>query len=182
MRWAVFMLLLLGALFSLTAFAPAAAGRAGWLWPFAADSRPIADWVGGLPGRPDGAVTSCLAGVAGACFLAAIAGLFWRALPIRWWPRFVVVAVAASLPLHLLYFGTWSIAPILTDAALLGGVLTRRWTAEALPVRALRGTSTRIHPLMNVPVPWTGRDRRPARRSTPSAPSGTRSRRAAPGS
>src|SRR5260221_295536 len=36
-------------------------------------------------------------------------------------PRLVLAAVAASLPLHLLWFGTWRIAPILTDAALLWG-------------------------------------------------------------
>src|SRR5260370_331295 len=34
MRWTVFILLLLGALFSLTALVPASAGNAGLLWPF----------------------------------------------------------------------------------------------------------------------------------------------------
>jgi protein-S-isoprenylcysteine O-methyltransferase Ste14 len=155
MRWVVFVLLLLGAHWSLTAFVPAPAGSAGWLWPFAADARPLVDRVGGLPGQPGGAVTAALAGIAGACFVAAVVGLFWKAVPTPWWPRLVLAAVAASLPLHLLWFGTWRIAPILNDAALLWGVLTRRWTAEVLPVRGLDQGSGRIHPLMNVPVPWT---------------------------
>src|SRR5262247_723539 len=94
MRWVVFVLLLLGALFSLTAFAPATAGKAGLLRPFAADSKPIVGFVGGLPGQASGIVTSFLAGVAGVFFLAAVAGLFWKTVPTRWWPALVIVAVA----------------------------------------------------------------------------------------
>jgi protein-S-isoprenylcysteine O-methyltransferase Ste14 len=154
MRWAVFILLLLAATFSLAAFVPAAAGRAQLLWPFAADSRPIAAFVGGLPGQPGGVLTSMLAGVAVSFFLAAVVGLFWKAVPVESWPGLVIVAASASLLLHVSYLGTWMLAPILVDAVLVWGVMTRRWTAEALPARALRGDAARIHPLLNIPVPW----------------------------
>ncbi len=154
MRWVVFILLLLGALFSLTAFAPAAVGKAGLLWPFAADSKPIVGFVGGLPKESGSVVTPFLAGVAGLFFLAAVVGLFWKAIPIRWWPALVIVAAAASLLLYVLYFGVWMLAPILVNAVLLWGVLTKRWTAEALRVRTRQGDPAHIHPLMNVPVPW----------------------------
>lgn len=40
MRFVVLALLLLGAQFSATAFAPAEAGKAWLLWPFADDSKP----------------------------------------------------------------------------------------------------------------------------------------------
>jgi len=154
MRWIVFILLLLGALFCLTAFAPAAAGKAGLLWPFAADSKPIVSFVGGLPGQASSIVTTFFAGVAGVFFLAAVTGLFWKAIPTRMWPTLVIVAVATSMLLYVLYFGVWMLAPILADTILLWGVLSKRWTAETLPARALRDDSIRIHPLMNVPVPW----------------------------
>ncbi len=151
MRWVVFILLLLGSLFSLTAFAPAATGNAGLLWPFAADSKPII----GVPGQFNSVVTLFFAGVAGLFFWVSIVGLFWKTVPIRWWSVFVIVAVVASFILYILYFGGWMLAPILVNAVLLWGVLTKRWTAEALPVRTALGDSTRINPLMNIPVPWT---------------------------
>lgn len=154
MRWLVFILLLLGALFSLTAFTPAAPGKAGLLWPFAADSRPIVGFVGGLPGQSSSVVTPFLAGVAGVFFLAAVVGLFWRTVPIRWWPMLVTVAAATSLLLYILYFGVRMLVPILVDAILSWGVLTKRWTAETLPVRTRQADAAPIHPLMNVPVPW----------------------------
>ncbi len=154
MRWAIFILLLLGTLFSLTVFAPAAAGKAGLLWPFAADTQPIVEFVGGPPGQPGSVVTPILAGVAAVFFLTAVVGLFWKAIPIDWWPVIVMVAATGSLLLYVLYFGVWMLAPILVDAVLVWGVLTKRWTAEALPVRTLPGDSARIHPLMNISVPW----------------------------
>src|SRR5262245_20817790 len=43
---------------------------------------------------------------------------------------------------------------VLLFAVLLRGILTRRRTAGVLPVRTLHGAAARIHPLMNVPVPW----------------------------
>src|SRR5262245_29110799 len=119
MRWIVFILLLLGALFCLTAFAPASAEKAGLLWPFAADSKPIVGFVGGLPGQASSIVTTFLAGVADVFFLAAVTGLFWKAIPTRMWPTLVIVAVATSMLLYVLYFGVWMLAPILADTILL---------------------------------------------------------------
>ncbi len=82
MRWTVFILLLLGALFSLTALVPASAGNAGLLWPFAADSKPIVGLVGKLSGPSGHGVAPFLAGVAGVFFLATAVGLFWKTVPI----------------------------------------------------------------------------------------------------
>jgi len=95
-RWVVFILLLLGALYSLTAFAPAAAGKAGLLWPFAADSKPIVDFVDGLPGQSGSVVIPFLAGVAGLFFLTAVVGLFWKSAPIRWWPALAILTAPRS--------------------------------------------------------------------------------------
>ena len=50
MRYLILVLLLLGAQFSLTAFAPAE-GKAWLLWPFANNSKPILGFFGGLPKR-----------------------------------------------------------------------------------------------------------------------------------
>src|SRR6266540_397808 len=111
MRWVIFLLLLLGVLFCLTAFAPATAGKAGLLWPFAADSKLIVSFVGGLPGHSGSVVTPFLASVAGLFFLAGVVGLFWKAIPTNWWPVLVIVAAAAALLLYLLYFGVWMLAP-----------------------------------------------------------------------
>jgi protein-S-isoprenylcysteine O-methyltransferase Ste14 len=154
-RWVVFILLLLGALFSLTAFAPAAAGKAALLWPFAADSRPIISFVGGLPGQSGSVVTSFLAGVAGAVFVTAAVGLFWKAISIWAWTALVVIAAITSFLLYASYFGSWMIAPILVDAALLWGVLTKRWSAEVVRMRTIQNApAPTVHPLMHIPVPW----------------------------
>src|SRR3990172_2918439 len=81
MRIFVAVLLLLGAQFCLTAFAPTPAGKAWILWPFAEDSKPILNGVGGLPKQPGSLLTVLLAGVAGVGFLAAALGVFWRGIP-----------------------------------------------------------------------------------------------------
>ncbi len=155
MRWVVFILLLLGAFFSLTAFAPAAAGKAGLLWPFAADSGPIIGFVGGLPGQPAGLATSSLAGVASVAFLAAVVGLFWGTVPTEAWTVLVIIAVATSFLLYALYFGGWMVAPILVDGVLVWGILTKRWSAEVVRMRALQNApAPAVHPLMHIPVPW----------------------------
>jgi hypothetical protein len=78
----VAMLLLLGAQFSLTAFAPAQPGKAWLLWPFAADAQPTLNGIGGLPQQSGSVLTPLLAGLSGLAFLA-------RAYPqsggSRWW-------------------------------------------------------------------------------------------------
>src|SRR5262245_29298646 len=118
-----------------------AVGKPELLWPFAADSKPIVTFVGGLPGQPGGLVTALLAGVAVLLFLLALAGLFWKAVPPNLWPALVIVASIASLLLHILYFSAWMLVPIVVDVVVLWGVLTKRWTAESLPVRTLQDDS-----------------------------------------
>lgn len=135
MRWLVTILLLLGAQFSLTAFAPAPAGRAWLLWPFAADSQPIIAGIGGLPQQSGSVIVPFLAGIAGLSFLLATFGLFGRAIPAEWWPALVVVAVVASILLHVLYAGPLALLPLTIDALLLWGVIVQHW-----PILGLRGT------------------------------------------
>ncbi len=128
----VLVLLLLGAQFSFTAFAPAQAGKAWLLWPFAADSRPWLGFMGGLPQQGGSVVTPILAGIAGLCFLGATASLLGWFVPPDWWRPLVLVAIATSLVLFILYFGIWAIAPIIVDVALLWGVLVQNWSVSAL--------------------------------------------------
>jgi protein-S-isoprenylcysteine O-methyltransferase Ste14 len=154
MRWTIFVLLLLGILFGVSTFVPAAAGHAGLLWPFAADTKPIVASLHESPRQSGNVITPFLAGIACLFYLAAVVGLFWEAVPTQWWPALVVVAASTSLLLYILYCGVWMLAPILVDVALLWGVLTNRWTAKVLPRRALPGDPAGIHPLMNIPVPW----------------------------
>src|SRR5262249_6968413 len=120
------------------------------LWPFAVSTKPIA----GLPSQPAGAVTTLLAGTAAILFLLALVGLFWKAIPSKFWPALVIVGAIAALLLHILYFSEWMIVPIVVEVVMVWGVLTKRWTAESLPVRTLQDGSAPIHPLMNIPVPW----------------------------
>src|SRR5262249_17663331 len=70
------------------------------------------------------------------------------------WPALVIVAVATSTSLYVLYFGGWMLAPILADTIFLWGVITKSWTAETLPARRFGSDSLRIHPPLKVPVPW----------------------------
>jgi protein-S-isoprenylcysteine O-methyltransferase Ste14 len=99
-------------------------------------------------------VSALLAGAAGAFFLAAIVGLFWEAVPTSWWSAFVIVGAAASLLLHALFFGALLIIPLLVDVILLGGVLTKSWSADVLRMRTLQQAAARINPLLRIPVPW----------------------------
>lgn len=132
MRYVVVVLLLLGAQFVLTAFAPAAAGKAWILWPFAADSKPMLRGIGGLPQQSGSVLIPLLAGVAGLGFLAAVLGLFGVIVPANWWLPLVVVSGVASILLHVLYFGVWALLPLATDVVLLWGVLLQHWTVAGL--------------------------------------------------
>jgi hypothetical protein len=131
MRYVVLVLLLLGAQFSFTAFAPAE-GKAWFLWPFSNASRPIVSFLGGLPKQGGSVASPALAGIAGSCFLAAAAGLFWSGIPASWWPTLVIVAAVANALLSALFFSTWMVPPIIVDAILLWGVLIQHWTPIAL--------------------------------------------------
>jgi hypothetical protein len=126
MRIVVLVLLLLGAHLSLTAFAPAEAGKAWLLWPFAADSKPVLSGFGGLPAEGGSLLTAALAGLAGLAFLAAAACLFGIAVPQLWWIPLVLLAVVLSLLLHLFYAGPLSILPIAVNAALLWLVIVQQ--------------------------------------------------------
>ncbi|HBY96736.1 MAG: hypothetical protein M5U01_37725 [Ardenticatenaceae bacterium] len=132
MRFVVIVLLILGAHFSLTPFAPAAAGKGWALWPFATDSKPWLSGVGGLPQQPGSALTPALAGVAGLGFLVAALSLFRLVIPADWWSPLVLVSTVASLLLYALYFGPWALLPMAIDAVLLWGMLVQNWSVISL--------------------------------------------------
>lgn len=132
MRIVVIVLLLLGAHFSLTVFAPAQAGKAMFYWPFAHDSKPILNNIGGLLKVGESIVTSLLGAVAGLSFLAAVITLFGWVIPAYLWPVLVIVGALASILLYILYFGIYSLVPIAIDAVLLWGVLVQHWTVSGL--------------------------------------------------
>ena len=128
----VLILLLLGAQFSFSAFAPAGAGKAWLLWPFTSDSRSWLGVVGGLPQQGSSVVTPFLAGIAGLCFLAAAASLVGWWVPADWWRPLVIVASIASLLLFVVYFGVWAIPPIVVDVILLWAVFAQNWSVSVL--------------------------------------------------
>jgi hypothetical protein len=132
MRIVVIVLLVFGAQFALTAFAPADPGKAWFLWPFAADSKPWLGFLGGLPQKSGSAVTPILAGLAGLAFLAAVLALLGWFVPANWFVPLVLGASAASGLLFVLYFGVWTIAPLVLDLVLLWGVLLQKWSVAAL--------------------------------------------------
>lgn len=132
MRILVFVLLLFGAQFSLTAFAPTPPARAWLLWPFAEDSKPRLNGIGGLPKQPGSVLTPLLAGISGLAFLAAACALFGVVIPANWWLPLVIVAVLASACLHVLYFGALALVPLATDAVILWGTLLQGWSVPAL--------------------------------------------------
>jgi hypothetical protein len=123
----VFVLLLLGAHFSLTANVPAEAGKAWVLWPFAADSQPVVALFG-----TSNTPMQLLSVIAGVAFVAAALALMGWIIPSTWWMPLVLVAVAASSVLFLLYVGPWALIPIAINAVLLWGVLVQHWSAQTL--------------------------------------------------
>lgn len=134
MRIFVLILLLLGAQFSATAFAPAGAGKGWILWPFAADSKSLFGFAGGVPQQSGGGFTPILAILAGLStlgFLAAAACLFGVLVPAAWWPILMSAAAALSLLLQTLYIGPLAIFPILVNGVLLWGVLIQHWSVTS---------------------------------------------------
>ncbi len=129
---AILLLLLFGAQFSFTAFAPADNGKAWFLWPFAADSRPWLGFIGGLPQQGGSSIVPIIAGIAGLCFLGAVLGLLGWFVPPTWWRPLVIVASFASLILFVVYFSPWAIAPIVVDLILLWGVFGQNWSVGLL--------------------------------------------------
>lgn len=101
-------------------------------WPFAHDSKPILNNIGGLLKVGESIVTSLLGAVAGLSFLAAVITLFGWVIPAYLWPVLVIVGALASILLYILYFGIYSLVPIAIDAVLLWGVLVQHWTVSGL--------------------------------------------------
>ncbi len=123
MRWLILVLLFVSAHFSLTPFAPAGAGKARLLWPFSADSKSWAGFIGGLPAQSGSALTPIIAGLAGLGFIAAAVGLFWAGFPANWWRLVVITSAVLSIVLYALFFGKWAILPIFLDLVVLRGIL-----------------------------------------------------------
>jgi len=128
LRYSVLVLLLGAAHFSLTLFAPAAAGKAWLLWPFATDTR---SWIGAI-GPAGGFVASMLAGIAGLGFLAAAASLLGVLIPAVWWQPVVLTASAASALLFVLYATPWAILPVLMNFVIGTGVIVLGWSVTSL--------------------------------------------------
>jgi hypothetical protein len=132
MRFVVAFLLIIAAHFNLTPFAPAQAGKGWFLWPFAADSKSLFSFVGGLPQQLGSVLTPILAAIAGLGFLAAALGLFGVVVPAIWWSPLVLVSAVASILLYVMYFGLNALIPIAIDTVLLWGLLAQHWTVAGL--------------------------------------------------
>jgi hypothetical protein len=139
-RWLTAGLLFLGWHFATTFFVPAGAPQTrGWvIWPFGQESRPLLGAFQGVlaphavPAEPAPTVALLLAAMASLGFLVALAGLFGVVVPAEWWRPAVVAASAASGVLFLIYLGPWALIPLLIDAVLLWGVLSRGWSVQGL--------------------------------------------------
>ncbi len=132
MRILIIVVLMFSTHYSLTAFMPADAGKGWLLWPFAADSKPMLAFVGGLPQQPGSLAVTVLAGIAALCFMAAILGIIGVFVPEGWWAGLVIAGAVASAALYISYFGPLSIVPIVLDVLLLWGVFAQHWTVAAL--------------------------------------------------
>jgi hypothetical protein len=137
--WLVAGLAFLGWHFATTFFVPAGAPQSrGWLiWPFGRESLPdllplrrLAPRV--VPAEPAPTVALVLAAIASACLLVALAALLRIVVPEGWWMPAVVIGCLASSGLFTIYLGRWALLPLLVDAVLLWGVLTRGWGPATL--------------------------------------------------
>jgi protein-S-isoprenylcysteine O-methyltransferase Ste14 len=154
MRWFVFILLVLSALFSLSALFPAPAGQAGLLWPIARDSATVL----GIPATSlpstSALAVDFLAAVAVISFLGAAAAFLTRSITGKFWSRLVLVGLVASLLVYVAYLGPRMILPLLVDAVLAWGIFGLHWSLDSLRLPTERNVPKPIHPLMNIPVPW----------------------------
>ena len=125
LRWAVLLLLIAGAHFSLTVLLPAHAGRAWLLWPVAADTQPVAR-VFASEGRY---LTFILLVMSGFAFLAASASMLGWLVPAALWPSLVMAGSFGSILLFLIYLNRYALLPLLVDAVLLWGVMAQQWGA-----------------------------------------------------
>jgi hypothetical protein len=128
MRWLLVVLFVVAAHFSLIPFAPASTGKAWILWPFSADSKSWLGFVGGLPAQSGSALVPIIAGLAGLGFIAAVVGLFWTGFPAVWWRLVVIASAILSILLYALFFGRWSVLPLVLDLAILWGMMLQHWS------------------------------------------------------
>ena len=128
----IVVLLLLGAHLNLTALVPAAAGQGppswsvggGLLWPFFADTSTLLP-PGDLAIRHADSRDS-----AAACLLLAAGGLLGWLVPGSWFSWLVVAGTALSIVLQVSGSTSWTVLPLLVDAALLWTVLVMRVSVE----------------------------------------------------
>lgn len=125
LRWAILLMLIAGAHFSLTVLLPAHAGRAWLLWPVATDTRPVAR-IFATEGR---SLTLILLLMSGSAFLAASASMVGWIVPAALWPSLVMAGCFGSILLFLIYLNRYALLPLLVDALLLWGVTAQQWTA-----------------------------------------------------
>jgi hypothetical protein len=128
-------LLLLGAQLNLTALVPLQAGDPPppwWvggrlLWPFAVETRTLIP-----PGDALNALTPILAIVSATFFLLAAAALLRWVVPGKWFQWLIVVGVALSIVLQIIWFSGWAVPPLLVDIALVWAVLGQHVTVDSL--------------------------------------------------
>lgn len=128
MRFAVLLMLIVAAFFSLTALFPA---QTSWpLQPFGADT---VSWLGfGLEGMPGSLIAPVLAFIAGLAFVAAALCLFGLLFPEHWFGGLVVAGAVSSLLLFGLFISELALLPIVLALFMLYGIFSKNWTVAKL--------------------------------------------------
>lgn len=128
MRYVVLLILVIAAIFNLTAFFPA---EQAWpLQPFGADT---VSWLGfGLRGMPGSLIAPILAFIAGLAFLSAALCLFGLVFPEHWFGGLVVAGAVSSLLLFVLFISELALLPIVLDLFMLYGIFSKNWTVANL--------------------------------------------------
>ena len=108
-----------------------------WIWwVVQRDPAPALDALTIEQGRT---VSGILARIAFLCFLSAVLALLRHRWlpgmfrpPGQWFGPLVLIGAAASALMFLVFLGPWSIVPLIIDAALAWGVLTKGWDVATL--------------------------------------------------
>jgi protein-S-isoprenylcysteine O-methyltransferase Ste14 len=146
MRWLARILLGLGVLFCLSAFLPADVGSFQWMWPFGLGT---ASSFGASR-----LVFLTLAGIGGAGFGLAFAGLARDHQPRRSWLALLIVTLAASTALSLISNPGPAVLPLVINVLLVWGLVRGHWTSSGGHRSVLPDATRAVHPLLRVPVPW----------------------------